>query len=437
MSVFKFRLLGLNANLSQLLAVLMTLAWANWHMRGGTDTRTNRNLITSAVILYAATNLFSSALFAPDKVWSIRGAADVSTFVLIYLIARRFVVKLNAFDNAFYLLKLFNFVSVAFGLFSLLYFWLLGGRSFIGVVTGQFESGFPSIRALSFEPNFFAQITAVVSCFYLADIMLRRSKRSAKLVFFCFLTPAIIFSYTRGVYVALLAAIAAMVLVNVRKAKYLLRRLAPPVVVILVTLALFSAVSSTFYRDVFGAVLQRIANITDFRQGSGAIRYALYVIGLMGFLSGPLFGHGTLSADTVTINRITGQLGYISGTRGWLTGAWIQALNDTGIVGFLSMLFLFAAPLFENFRVFKQTSNDRNLRSIALGFLGGNIVLLVACQISSSLWFSFPWIYWGINAAFIHLVTNGEYDAKRAVKKEHHNHHNGEYSKQPLRIQKA
>ncbi|MDG6997811.1 MAG: O-antigen ligase family protein [Nitrososphaerota archaeon] len=412
-STFKIPLLGFNANLSQLVVCLMLPIAGIELMKGLRYHDRHWNFMTLIVLLYFFTNFISSLAYAPDKMWSLRGSADILSYVIIYLVTKRFITDFESLDGAVSSLKMFNLLSVLFGLFSLLYSWLPGERAFIGVSTGHVEFGFPSIRSLSFEPNFFAQITAVVSCFYLAQLLLRR-RGSSSFAFFFLMVPAILFSYTRGVYASLLIAFLAMVVINIKRTSAVLKRVALPALGLLMFVAAISMISPTSDTDIFSAFAKRVANMTNFEQGSGAIRDVLYFIGIKGFEANPLLGNGTLSANTMTINRVTGDFGYISGTQGWLTGAWIQSLNDTGVFGFVVLLSLFLVPIFKNYRIFKHTKNNR-VKEVSLAFFGGNVLMLVACQISSSLWFAFPWIYWGINAAFIDLVKNGEYDAPRTI----------------------
>ena len=65
------------------------------------------------------------------------------------------------------------------------------------------------------------------------------------------------------------------------------------------------------------------------------------------------------------------------------------------------MLGIFVSILIANHSLFTKLKNDDERKGIVLGFLGGNIILFISSQLSSSLWISFPYVYWGINMAFI------------------------------------
>ena len=120
-----------------------------------------------------------------------------------------------------------------------------------------------------------------------------------------------------------------------------------------------------------------------------------------GLSESPLIGNGTFSAETRIFNIYANEYQEQFGGPGWLTGTWIQSLHDTGIIGFLIVLGLFGSILLANLRIFKQISNPTIEKSMILGFIGGNIVIIVSSLLSSSLWISFPYIFWAINMAFI------------------------------------
>ena len=86
---------------------------------------------------------------------------------------------------------------------------------------------------------------------------------------------------------------------------------------------------------------------------------------------------------------------------GWLTGSWIQSLHDTGVVGFVILFTLFGFLLRSNYRLFKLLPSTDSNKSMVLGFIGGNLIIIIASQLSSPLWTAFPYVYWGINMGFI------------------------------------
>jgi hypothetical protein len=153
--------------------------------------------------------------------------------------------------------------------------------------------------------------------------------------------------------------------------------------------------------DIKIALSNRVNSLTEFSKGSGLGRVQGYILGFEGFLKNPVFGNGTLSTDTEFYNTFRNQHQELMGSAGWLNGALIQALQDTGIIGFLIVLGIFISVLIANYNVFIKLPDWLIEKSIILGFIGGNIILLISSQFSSPLWISFPYIYWGINMSYL------------------------------------
>ena len=120
-----------------------------------------------------------------------------------------------------------------------------------------------------------------------------------------------------------------------------------------------------------------------------------------GFGNNPVMGNGTFSAETRIFNPYKGQYEERMGGAGWLTGSWIQSLHDTGVVGFAILFTLFGFLLRSNYRLFKMLPSTDSNKSLVLGFIGGNLIIIIASQLSSPLWTAFPYVYWGINMGFI------------------------------------
>ena len=152
------------------------------------------------------------------------------------------------------------------------------------------------------------------------------------------------------------------------------------------------------------ALASRVTTLFDFKKGSGAGRAFGYELGIKGFKKNPLFGNGTLSADTRFYNPYRRIYQEHFGSPGWLNGAFIQALHDTGIIGLLIVAAIYLVVIFQNLNLYRKLPRETLEKSVVLGFLVGNFILLVTSQLSSTLWISFPYIFWAINLAYISHV---------------------------------
>ena len=209
---------------------------------------------------------------------------------------------------------------------------------------------------------------------------------------------SILFAYTRSVYIGLAAAVLMMVVLSEeRKLMLAFAKYATALVVLILVLVAFLPKTNS----VRMALMSRASTLTDFKSGTGLGRAQIYQIGLKGFEERPLLGNGTLTANTTTYNKYKRIYQERGGSPGWLTGLWIQSLHDTGLIGFGIVIGMFASLFYSNYKVFSLLHPLSREKAIVLGFLGGNLVILITAQLSSTLWVAFPWIYWGINLSYL------------------------------------
>jgi len=212
-------------------------------------------------------------------------------------------------------------------------------------------------------------------------------------------------AFTRSVYFALpFAVLLSLILFS----KSILRNLWKYGIVILIGIIVYQLVLSN-YSSLNSLFVKRATSIFDFESGSGARRILGYEIAFNSFVDHPIFGNGTNTAATEFINQYTGETENLFTSKGYLSGAWIQSLHDTGIIGFIIMMSIFTVPIVMNYRAYK-CSNSKEHKTIFMGLFIGNIVVAISSQLTSSLYISFPWIYWGINAALTQTLKNESHD---------------------------
>lgn len=367
-----------------------------------------RDDISFLLYLFLFSNLASSLLFSAHRLQSLKGCAPLVAGVLIYTAIRAGIRLMNDSQGSISKLMLFNLLSAGFGL-GCMALAMITGTENIGVSFGHLAIGMtslmagipPSIRGLGVEPNLFSISTAVVLCLPLARFMTGERTRREWLVLsvLCF---AIVFAYTRSVYGALLLIVLTFMMLS-RQTRVIKRVAIFGGIALLMVLVLGIALPEE--NRVKKAFTERIDTMFDFESGTGGGRLLGYKAAWTSFLERPLLGKGTLSAETSIYNPYTGLYQERMGGEGWLTGSGIQALHDTGILGFVILMGLFGMLIWKNYRLFLRLSPMDDQRSLAMGFLGGNIIILITSQLSSPLWTAFPYIFWAINAEFIRSCT--------------------------------
>lgn len=356
------------------------------------------------IYLYFASNLFSSILISPNKAQSLKGCVSILLYVLIYTTVRWLMKFMQDNQAVVRRLMKFNALSGIFGLSCMVISYLTGKEN-IGITYGQLgtagigglEGSVPSIRSLALEPNMFSITAAAVLCLNLSVYLLWK-KSAVQLITIALLSLAVLFAYTRSVYIGMGVAVLVLILLSGR-VKLLISLANYFIALMLIGVVLYLALpDKSSVKIALGA---RISTLTDFTSGSGAGRLEGYRIGLEGFRESPLFGKGTFSAKTSIFNIYTNEEQERFGGHGWLTGLWIQSLHDTGIFGFIIVFSLFGSLFYANFKIFKRLDGANINKSIVLGFIGGNTVIIISSFLSSSLWISFPYIFWAINLSFL------------------------------------
>lgn len=406
MSGLKMQVGGLNISLAHLVTFLAIAALLGMALMGRREMKVLFTDNTSILIyLYLGINLASSLWFSDDPEVSMKGCTAIFSYVLVYLVARSVFSMSQVKTTVVNRWLTLNYLSAVFGLGCLAFALLAGGGQNIGVsyeqlaVTGQpITSSTPaSIRSLSLEPNLFAVATAALFCISLSVYL--QSKSLFTLTGLIILGIAILFAYTRSVYISLVLASGSMLFLGISFER-MIRLTLSAVVMVAIAGAILYVQPDT--NPVKAGLARRMNSLVDFSQGSGLGRVNTYRIGLRGFAESPFLGKGTLTAQTTSYNQWRGVFEDIAGSKGWLTGVWIQSLHDTGILGFVITMGIFASVILANFRVYQAQDKTTIESAIVRGFLGGNVVLAVSAQLSSSLWIAFPWVFWAINLSYLH-----------------------------------
>ncbi len=383
-----------NINFAQLLGLFIAAAGIMWAVYKRYDIPF---LYTDKLSLllygYLVSNIFSSLFFSSQPAKALKSCIVILVYINIYQVMRWLIQKGDETASIRWL-KVVSFASCIFGFTAMIASLVLGGWENIGVSLGHISENAPSIRSLSYEPNVFAIITSVIVCLNIASYIMLPESDVKDLGIILFISLCILFAYTRSAYASLTLAFLIMLGVS---GKITIKTMRYAIVGIVVIGALGIMLSSDNFLKQ--AVLTRTVNIGNFEEGSGVGRVATFMLGWSGFVRSPVFGNGTMMAETADVNMF-GELQELMGSPGWLSGSFIQSLHDTGIVGALIILTFFVSIIRANYSCYKNEENKVR-KSIFLGFMSGNIVLAIASQITSVLWIGFPFVYWAINISMI------------------------------------
>jgi O-Antigen ligase len=380
-------------SLSQIFSILLVIHYLVARKRILTTMAGTSSTCTFLIILYFLSNVVSSIFFSPTSVQSLRSCINIFGFFVIYFIVKQYTRYLKEEEKAIDKLYWMNVGSMIFGLCMVVISIVDIAYENIGVSTGHVE-GTSSIRSLSHEPNFFSMITAVVGVFTLTAL-LTKNKKHGNYFILLLITVSVLLSYTRSVYVSVAVVMVIMGIMLFKFYSAYLLRFTYLLVAAFVFLVIIVSGSG-----IHSFLVGRITEMFNFEEGSGQARVIAYQLVYDETVEHPLMGNGTMSANTGTYNAFTGAPQYVFGGPGWLSGAWIQSMHDTGIVGFIILMSIFLYMIWINYTAYKENrTTERGWYFLA--FFGGNIILSITAQVSSSLYISFPWIYWGINEAFL------------------------------------
>jgi hypothetical protein len=363
---------------------------------------------------YFGSNLFSTIFFSINKEQSLKGCAAILTYVVTYVVVRSAMRTILDFKFGINQLVKANTISVLFGLICMVIAIATGfkvwGISFdhLGIAGGfATASNVPSIQSLSVEPNLFSILTACMLSSSVAIYLLYK-KSFTLLVLIGLSIVSIVFSFTRSVYISLVISIFVMMFIS-NKTRIVKSILSYSLISTFAFLSVFFLLPEG--NSIKQIINNRVSTLGDFSSGTGLARVEGFRMSLKGLEQNPLFGLGTLSANTKIYNSYTDKYQEKMGSSGWLNGALLQAIHDTGAIGFTVLLGIFISILVANYRMFKRIKDDNESKSILLGFIGGNTILFISSQLSSPLWISFPYVYWAVNMAFLNYC-------KEIIKKE-------------------
>lgn len=358
---------SVNVTLGDAILGLIAIGWLLWAWRKG-SLRVDRDPVYAALLVVVAAPLLS-LISSPDKTLTLVGA--VRSFELWLLL---FVVVLSAVRTTgalTWLLKAFVAVAAIEA--------LVGVYQFV-TQTGAYVATSYS-RAIGTGSLYswldFAISLGCATTLVAADLLVRRKAGAWRWLVLAALVAGTLATYTRGVWIAFVAALAVMVLASRPRALIALAIIAS------IALALVAA-------NPQGDLAKRAVSVGDPTDPSVVQRTYLWQTAIRMWEANPLIGAGAKSFPALRDRFAVPGLEVYSyhDTPGVTLKVellsphefYLMVLAETGIVGLLSFLVLFGLLLVRGMRTATKAASSE-LKSAALGLSGVLVFLMVHATI--------------------------------------------------------
>lgn len=348
------------------------------------------------ILFYCLVNFYSNIFSYGLTEVTVKVLLNTMSFYFMFSITYNiiFIVDLSVYDIVNKYIS-YGFLFSIFGLFGLLLSVLSHKKITFGVSFNHFDNYYGSIKSFAFEPNLFAIICLTIITYYLLYMMYYDLSIIHKLFI---LSVSLIFSYTRSAYISLVFIFIYLLLFVKNKNKSDLRFRKSILALIIIFISFLVGVNSN--------VTERVTDLSKYEIGSSRGRLLAFSIGLIGFTNSPFIGNGTMSADTrIYKPEYGGYTNPLGGSNGWLFSAFIQSLHDTGILGFINMIILLFYPLKKWYDHLKKAIKKRDVM-LSYFFIISNAIIVFTTQISSILWISFPWLFWGLSIGILDRIND-------------------------------
>ncbi|MHB8160078.1 MAG: O-antigen ligase family protein [Thermoleophilia bacterium] len=341
-------------------------------------------------------NIVSSYLYSPDKTKSYQSCFLFALYLSMYFLT------VNVLTERKELIKKIPFLLVAVGILQALYslaalLLLSSGFVIFGASRSQESSIGISVNGGFQESNIFAAFIVVVTLMMLAHLIARsrwhkglRLYAALALVFLMLLL-----TFTRAAWISF-AAVALMTLFVLRPRTNFFNPRSLAVIAAMVAFFILVALpignyTSSFTGGSVTGISGRISNLLNFSEGSGGGRLEVQTRAIQRWEQNPILGDGTFAFPAEEAGTAT--------PGSWLYSSLIQSLHDTGVVGFIFLLWIYIGGLVIGIRGYSQCKTVFWKATLAGSTLGW-LALIIASQASSFLWLSFPWIFLGALVAW-------------------------------------
>ena len=391
-----------NVRAEQVIAVLLSLTLGVSVLIGRRRLYLDRTALWLGAVAFL--HFLASALFSPARSYSLQQTASLAAVWAIYLVVTNYVNDESSLRNFFRVTMAAGFLYAGIGILAFLIGTL--GYPVAGANTDPNDTIAYGSYGTMYEPNIYGSYCAVFLVLALGAIVLRSSPGEIDR------TPGdswawpllivagmgLLLSFTRGAWLATLAAVVILLLAARR---YYGRRIRlRPIVLSLAVVATFAV--GLWFLPFEGAEFFRykVRNFVNSQSGNAMLRLLTYGIAFEQFTQHPILGWGTYTFAPLTVEGLPFK--EFEGWHGlWLGNVAVQVLHDTGIVGFVAyaaMLWSLTSTALRRTRAMAPV--DAPFAARHLGVLVAFVTLLVASIFTTAFTLGYAWMFAGLVGAF-------------------------------------
>ncbi len=325
--------------------------------------------------------LLVSLIAAANSAYKIEGISDwmrlLSLFFLYVLIHNLFVTK-EDIRRLLYAVVLSSIIPIAVGLQQ-----VATGKGALEITEYIYNTGFLRTFSTFTHPNMYAFY--LVTVFILCFVLFLESKTKLKKIYLGILCSlmcsSLLFTYTRGAWIALICAMLIM-------AGFRYRKIFIGLIIVIVVISTFLPVVSQRINDLLDPSSREL--------GSFSWRMHLWRETVEHFFSKPFFGHGLGSFYNLSFLS----LGYYAQAH----NDYLRLALETGIFGLGIYLVLFFSLIKESLNVYKRLRTSY-FKAVALGFISICMAYLFISMCDNLLRATVVQIYfWTLAAVTFNLI---------------------------------
>lgn len=342
--------------------------------------------VTWLVLGWLAVNAVASWSFSPDRVASLKIVVWVGLSFLMYLGTLQVVPQRVKLPDA---LDALIAIGGAVGVFGLVVFVLYQVGISLPFIQIDPITNHVTTFSTMWEANIFGSFEMMVaSLAFMRLSMEPPGTRRARWLLYGLLVSllALLISFTRAAWLGAMVALG-LQMVQARGGIRLGRRLW------VLLAALGVAIGAVFALGAGRTFILRALSLNEVSSGSFAYRLIRFGMAYQGFFDSPWLGNGTNSFGQRFLDPSQ------NFAPDYLPSLFLQALYDSGLIGFGILMALFGVFLVGLWR--RRLAADPSTRAMATGLGATLVAMLIAYQTTSAFWFGYTWVLLGLIGAFL------------------------------------
>jgi len=370
---------GMKARVEHFAVVLFCLVLPFWKRRLLASPRWM--LPDLFLVLYIASNLFSSLVMSVDPAKTTRWAMQQILVIMAYFLLRIFCTDQKRFRKCFMILLAVGAGQAMIAIFCFLSNLIFGTE--FGMEIGQYGS-IPGTYGLELEANILGSISA--AAFVMMMIMYLKERRSIFLWGMAITYAGLLVALARAAVFGTLAALGLLFLINMRTKLVEMVAVKKLAKALIITSVIFLPMVTSLYLQRFSTL-----DVTDVSADPNTtVRVITLVTAMDGIMEHPILGNGTASFQLLVRMQ---DLGYGDDVdqNAWIGNTEMRVLHDTGIVGLMLLLCFFGSLALGAIKILRQ-----DLKPELLALLVACVVYSVTFQATEGTLLEFFWVHVGL-----------------------------------------